>query len=126
MSSSTAAIERSTAALAGRSAARVARVEESIVINQPLAKVYASFSDRAPAGERLPSAADPAYRYGRKVMGRTVETRYTFYEVPGGTQVTAETESASHGLLDLAGPLAMHSARRQVTSMLYALQRRLE
>ena len=106
--------------------------EQRVMINQPLDAVLRLVStgdqaSRIPDLERSTTqSTDPIFRQSHTFLGRRVEVRYTFYAIPGGTQVTAVVEEEASNRGDAVGILAARASRRQIEADLSALKGALE
>lgn len=98
----------------------------STVINQPLAPVLAHLRMVANGMEGRSAEADPTLEVVHQSWGRQVCVRYTVYEVPGGTQVTASIESLGHGRLDPMPGLAVRAMRGRIATELSTMRDVLE
>lgn len=100
-------------------------VERYVTIGQPIEKVIDFVAEVSCLGDRLSSAADPTFRQLRTYLGRQFEVRYTLYEIPGGTQITAVAQERS-GSLGPVATLAARLARRRIDAELSGLKDHLE
>jgi hypothetical protein len=102
---------------------------ETVVINQPIDDVCAAFGvlvDRSPG--RAPSGefeADPTLHRTGRFAGRWVELKFTFYAIPGGTQVTAVADVID-GQGGVRSALSSAAARRYLASHLRGMKDALE
>jgi hypothetical protein len=98
----------------------------STVINQPLAPVLAHLRSVTNGTAGRSAEADPTLEVVRRARMRQVCLRYTVYEVPGGTQVTASIESLGHGRFDPMPGLAVRAMRGRIATELSTMRDILE
>jgi hypothetical protein len=98
----------------------------STVINQTFAPVLAHLQSVTNGREGRSAEADPTLEVVFRSRGRQVCVRYTVYEVPGGTQVTASIESLGHGRLDPMTRLAVRAMRGRIATDLATIRDVLE
>lgn len=94
----------------------------STVVNQPLVPVLAHLRSVTNGTADRSGGADPTLDVVRRSRMRQVCVRFTVYEVPGGTQVTASIESLGHGRLDPMPGLAVRVASRRIASDLLRMR----
>jgi hypothetical protein len=84
------------------------------VINAPIDEVIATLTQTAFPFDEAPyrgdlSLIDPAFTRTDVVLGQKLKVRYTFYAVPGGTQVDTLIEGISDRPAD---PVLIRAVRR--------------
>lgn len=109
---------------------RTSRSEQKVVIGAPLDEVIATFTSELGQNDRLTcrdvSSTDPAYRCTDIVLGHRLGVRYTFYAIPGGTQVVVAVEHPSNPLAHPRLVRAVRRERHRIAGDLASVKDRLE
>jgi hypothetical protein len=104
---------------------RRSTVEQRVAICQPIETIIDFVGEASCLGDRLSAEVDPTYRELRTRLGRQVEVRYTLYQIPGGTQVTAVAQARARSPGPIAA-LAVRAVRHQIGTELSSLKDDLE
>jgi hypothetical protein len=101
-----------------------------VVINAPIDEVFEFFTGTLKSRDQTKPAdltlEGPTHSRAQLVLGRKIEVKYSFYAVPGGTQIVAAIEHLSGQIADPRGILARRVAKRRVDLELSRVKNRLE